>query len=124
MGLDIVWCQWPHIEGLEPGPKLRPGLVRSLARNPDSYDQYAVEVSYGSSVMNKAHFNNLYVTQAEDLRAAGLVRHTRFDLDLTKRLPWSSEFFIVHPLHGNGPIIGHLSARSEKALRTQVRKWV
>ena len=117
--LDVLWCHFPSqpfTGKLAPGPKTRPGLVRSVGFDPDT-NHLAVEVTYGTSRMNRAVHFNLFVTQIPDLRAAGLVIATRFDLRTTIRLPWAAEFFSVRGADGKGPIIGRLSAQSQRQLK-------
>jgi len=120
--LDVVWCRWPHSNIVNPGPKPRPVLIRSLAWDRKN-DRYAVEVAYGTSNMTKCYPNNLYVTQAADMMEAGLLCCTRFDLNLTKRLPWASEFFIPRPCDGKGPIVGRLSMASKQLLEEVKKRW-
>lgn len=111
---DVVWCHFPYFEFPdEPGPKARPGLVRSVAKHPET-GALAVEVVYGSTKMNKPGFH-LYVTQPNDVIEAGLKFPTRFDLSKIKRLHWAAEFFTIDD-NGNGPIIGRLSNNSKSQL--------
>jgi hypothetical protein len=43
---DIVWCLFPEIPDIEPGPKPRPALVMSVERREDGD---LVSVVYGTS---------------------------------------------------------------------------
>src|SRR5213594_4256768 len=43
---DIVWCHFPELPTLEPGPKPRPALVLSVETREDGI---AVTVAYGTS---------------------------------------------------------------------------
>jgi|SRR6516164_7364657 len=106
---DIVWCCFPDSDELKPSPKARPGLIRRVLRRDDG--KIAVEVAYGTSNLkldrNLPH--QLIISQRNDLSEAGLLKPTRFDLTLTKILPWCWEFFgELRP--GDGSIIGRLSA--------------
>jgi hypothetical protein len=108
--LDIVWCRFPESELLDPGPKARPGLIRRVVRHPVS-SHVGVEIAYGTSnlKLDRALAHQLIIAHPFDLVEAGLRYPTRFDLTLTKLLPWSEEFFV--PLRGGAdPVIGRLSA--------------
>src|SRR5260370_20162271 len=107
--LDIVWCRFPEGEQLNPAPKLRRGLIRRVMRNPTG--QIVVEVAYGTSnlKLDRSIPHQLIISHRKDLEEAGLNRATRFDLTLTKILPWSGGFF-AELKGGSGPIIGRLSA--------------
>jgi hypothetical protein len=107
--LDIVWCRFPESDLLKPAPKSRPGLVRRVMRNPTG--QIVVEVTYGTSnlKLDRSIPHQLIISHRRDLEEAGLDRPTRFDLALTKFLPWCKEFF-GELKKGNGAIIGRLSA--------------
>jgi hypothetical protein len=73
--------------------------------------EIAVEVVYGTSNL-KLDRNlpyQLVISQSRDLEEAGLVKPTRFDLTLTKILPWCREFF-GELRAGEGCVIGRLSA--------------
>jgi hypothetical protein len=106
---DIVWCRFPDSPELKPSPKPRPGLVRRVLRNGDG--KIAVEVAYGTSnlKLDRDLRHQLIISQKNDLTEAGLSKPTRFDLTLTKILPWCREFFDeLRP--GDGSILGRLSA--------------
>lgn len=106
---DIVWCRFPYSPHLQPAPKARPALVRRVLRS--DAGEIAVEVAYGTSNL-KLDRNlpyQLIISQRRDLEEAGLVKPTRFDLTLTKLLPWCREFF-AELRAGDGCVIGRLSA--------------
>ena len=106
--LDIVWCRFPESSELKPGPKPRPALVKRVLKDPKT-GTYAVEVIFGTGTLKPGLQNQLVVSHYRDLEEGGLSKATRFDLELTKKLPWAKEFFVeIHP--GDGPIIGRLSA--------------
>lgn len=86
--LDIVWCRFPtHDSPSKPGPKPRPALVRSVFINKD-HTKAQVEVTYGSSKLKTdTRLLDLILQNATDLAEMGLPQATRFDLDLTVRLP-------------------------------------
>lgn len=115
--LDIVWCRFPESLESRPGPKPRPGLIRRVLRDPLS-GHLAVEVVFGTSnlKLNRHIPHQLVISQKRDLDEAGLVKPTRFDLTLTKILPWCHEFF-TELREGDGAIIGRLSAFKRLDLR-------
>lgn len=43
---DIVWCRFPEVEGIRPGPKSRPALILSVQ---DDVTPVRVKVAYGTS---------------------------------------------------------------------------
>lgn len=123
--LDIVWCRFPTHDALaNPGPKPRPALVRSVYLD-KPHTRAQVEVTYGSSQLKTdTRLLDPILQNATDLAEMGLPQATRFDLDLTLRLPWSTEFFEPRPGQ-QSPIIGHLnfpSISQLEALKVARRK--
>ena len=116
---DIVWCRFPDSPELRPSPKSRPALVRRVLRN--DAGEAAVEVVYATSnlKLDRNLRYQLIVSQRRDLQEAGLAKPTRFDLTLTKILPWCSEFF-AELRAGDGCIIGRLSAFKRLDLKEMV----
>lgn len=111
--LDIVWCRYPFDEfGPEqPGPKSRPGLVRSILLN-RGHTRAFVEVTYGTSRRTVADAPlDLHVSNTVEMAEAGLQRSTCFVLDRTVVVPWCREFFGKRD-DGRGPVIGRLSQTS------------
>jgi hypothetical protein len=108
--LDIVWCCFPELSELRPGPKPRPALVRRVLRDPSS-GHLAVEVAFGTSnlKLDRNIPHQLVISNRRDLYEAGLRSPTRFDLTQTKILPWCREFF-TELREGDGAVIGKLSA--------------
>lgn len=112
--LDIVWCRFPELDITKPGPKDRPGLVRSVALNKD-HTKARLEVCYGTSKLKKSLYPfDLYIENAARMTEHGLAQATRFELDRTLYLPWAKEFF--QPKDGT-LIIGHLGDREIARLR-------
>ena len=115
---DIVWCLFPEIPGMEPGPKPRPALVLSAESREDGG---VVSVVYGTS----RHLNHLRAGEAAITRdkhpaafaLAGLAYDTKFDLKAVVELPWSDRYFKVVPgrPHGNTPQLGTLHATVMRA---------
>lgn len=123
--LDVVWCRFPEDEmPKKPGPKPRPGLVRSVRLSKD-HTWGAVEVTYGTSKRNPFdHPLELHIANSSDLDKIGLPQATCFVLARTVLLPWGPDFFCKRE-DGTGPVIGHLTPtalmqlESLKVLRRQ-----
>ena len=120
--LDIVWCRFPE-QGMSvdaPGPKSRPGLVRSVFLNHD-HTKAAVEVCYGTSQLKKDRFPlDLFIENTSQLNLLGLPQATRFEIDRTLRLPWAREFFEPRD-RSKTPLIGRLSQDEIAQLETLKR---
>jgi hypothetical protein len=118
--LDIVWCRFPELNLSEPGPKSRPGLVRSVELSTD-HKRARVEVCYGTSKLKHDLYpTDLFIENASRMAQLGLTQSTRFELDRTLILPWAKEFF--SPKDGSRtPIIGHLSEPEITQLETLKR---
>lgn len=110
--LDIVWCRFPQVEKPNvPGPKSRPGLVRSLALN-KSQTRAIVEVTYGTSKLKGLDRQlDLHIQNLSCIEACGLERATRFDLDRVIWVPWAEEYFAPPPGYSR-TIIGSLDPNS------------
>lgn len=117
-GLDIVWCRFPEDEmPNKPGPKPRPGLVRSVALSKD-HTRALVQVTYGTSKKSpQDHPLELHITNSKELDLSGLPQATCFVLDRTIWLPWSPDFFCKRE-DGTGPVIGHLTQNTIMQLET------
>ena len=76
-----------------------------------------VEIAYGTTnlKLDRGLRHQLVIVHPDDLGEAGLRYPTRFDLTLTKLLPWSEEFF-ASPRGRASPVIGRLSAISRLEL--------
>lgn len=107
--LDVVWCRFPLEEmPKQPGPKARPGLVRSVYLSKD-HKWGAVEVTYGTSrYQPKDRPFDLHVYNLAEMEKCGLPQATCFVLDKTVKLLWGPDFFCKRE-DGTGPIVGHLS---------------
>ncbi len=115
---DIVWCLFPEVPDVEPGPKPRPALVMSIERREDGD---LVSVVYGTSQhLTRLKTGEVAITQAKHAAAyalAGLAYDTKFDFKVVVDLPWSDRYFKVpvrNP-HGNTPKIGTLHATIVRA---------
>ncbi len=118
---DIVWCRFPE-DGKNPGPKIRPSLVRGVKKDLKS-DRGALKVSYGTTKLKIVTRNSrdLIIQNAGSLNEIGLPSATRFDLDLSNVLPWCREFFRAPP-GWSSIIIGHLNETSIQRLEARLKK--
>ena len=121
---DIVWCLFPEVPNIEPGPKPRPAIVLSVELFDDS-DQ--VSVVHGTSQhLVRLKTGEVAITQAKNpaaFKLAGLAYDTKFDFKVIVDLPWSDRYFKVparNP-HGNTPKLGTLHATILRAVETAYR---
>lgn len=110
---DIVWCLFPEVPDIEPGPKPRPALVLRVESREDGD---LVRVAYGTSRnVTRLKTGEVAIIQVNHPAAyalAGLAYDTKFDFKVIVDLAWSDRYFKV-PLrnrHGNTPKIGTLHA--------------
>jgi hypothetical protein len=79
---DIVWCLFPEVPNIEPGPKPRPAIVLSVERLDDG-DK--VSVVYGTSQhLMRLKTGEVAITQAKNpaaFKLAGLA----YDTNLTSK---------------------------------------
>lgn len=120
--LEILWCYFPVDENPgKPGPRHRPCLVRRVAMDPDTM-RGLVEVAYGTTKLKRGERPlDLRIVNFEDLAEIGLPSATRFDLDRTLELPWTTEYFGPHPKYPT-IYIGKLNARVRLRLETLRRR--
>lgn len=121
---DIVWCLFPEVPDIEPGPKPRPALVMSVERRVDGD---LVSVVYGTSRnLTRLKTGEVAITRAKHPAAyalAGLAYDTKFDFKVIVDLPWSDRYFKVpvrNP-HGNTPKLGTLHATVLHAVEVAYR---
>ena len=124
---DIVWCLFPEVPNIEPGPKPRPAIVLSVERLDDG-DQ--VSVVYGTSQhLMRLKTGEVAITQAKNpaaFKLAGLAYDTKFDFKVIVDLPWSDRYFKVparNP-HGNTPKLGAMHATVGRAVEAAYRAAV
>lgn len=121
---DIVWCLFPEVPDIEPGPKPRPALVLSVERRVDGD---VVSVVYGTSQhLARLRTGEMAITQAKHPAAyalAGLAYDTKFDFKVVVNLPWSDRYFKVPTRrpHGNTPKLGTLHATVLRAVEAAYR---
>lgn len=124
---DVVWCLFPEIPNLEPGPKPRPALVLGVQERDDGV---LVSVVYGTSQrVTRLNTGEVAITQAKHPAAyalAGLAYDTKFDFKAIIELSWTARYFKV-PIrnsHGNTPKIGTLHATVMRAVEVAYRAAV
>ena len=121
---DIVWCLFPEVPDIEPGPKPRPAIVLRVESREDGD---AVSVVYGTSKnVTRLKTSEVAITQAGHPAAyalAGLAYDTKFDFKAIVDLPWSDRYFKVpsRKLHGNTPKLGTLHATVLHAVEAAYR---
>ena len=99
---DIVWCHFPHLPGLAPGPKPRPVLIIKVFD--DFAPSYVVLVAYGTSQKtDRLRAGEFVVTRSdgEAFTQAGLTHDTKFSFGQLVELPYTSSYFTAPP--GAGP---------------------
>lgn len=108
---DIVWCLFPELPDVEPGPKPRPALVTAVESREKGY---VISVVYGTSQhVARLKTGEFAITQAKNPAAyalAGLAYDTKFDFKVVVELAWTERYFKVLPKnrHANNPKIGTL----------------
>ena len=121
---DIVWCLFPELPDVQPGPKPRSGLVMSVERREDGD---LVSVVYGTfQRINHLETGEVAITQERHPAAyalAGLAYDTKFDLKVIVDLPWTERYFKVpaRNLHGNTPRLGTLHVTVLRAVEAAYR---
>jgi hypothetical protein len=121
---DIVWCLFPEVPGMEPGPKPRPALVLRVERKEDGD---VLSVVYGTSQkLQQLKRGEFAITRDKHPSAyalAGLAYDTKFDFKAMVDLPWSERYFKVPPRspHGNTPKLGTLHATILRAVEAAYR---
>jgi PemK-like, MazF-like toxin of type II toxin-antitoxin system len=110
---DIVWCHFPELPQLEPGPKPRPALILQVRETEER--QFRVLVAYGTSRKLDALRTGEFAVRRQDgtaFRLAGLEADTKFSLQAAVELDYSDEWFKPPPLrpHGAQPKLGELHA--------------
>ena len=124
---DIVWCLFPEVPGMEPGPKPRPALVLRVERKEDGD---VLSVVYGTSQkLHQLKRGEFAITRDKHPSAcalAGLAYDTKFDFKAMVDLPWSERYFKVPPRspHGNTPKLGTLHATILRAVEAAYRAMV
>lgn len=117
---DILWCHFPELPALDPGPKPRPALVVQVTVKDDGA---VVAVVYGTSQrLDRLLSGEFAVRKSENPAAfalAGLSFDTKFNFKQIVDLPWTSAFVKVPPkaAHGQNPKLGTLHPSMMHAAR-------
>jgi hypothetical protein len=111
MAGDVLWCHFPHLPQLEPGPKPRPGLVLEVREL--SPKKYRVLIAYGTSQKTRQLRSGEFVANKEDGAAyhlMGLQAETKFSLQQSVELDYNEAWFKPppHQPHGLSPKLGML----------------
>jgi hypothetical protein len=85
---DIVWCRFPELPSLRPGPKPRPALVIGVETRSDGVN---VRVAYGTSQrvdqLPAGEFSITRNFRPQAFLLAGLAEDTKFNLEGVGELP-------------------------------------
>jgi hypothetical protein len=117
---DILWCHFPTLPGLDPGPKPRPALAVQVTTKDDGV---VVAVVYGTSQrLDRLLAGEFALRLAQNPAAfalAGLSFDTKFNFKQRLELPWTDAFFKVPPKapHGQNPKLGTLHPSLMQAAR-------
>ncbi len=95
---DVLWCRFPEIEGIKPGPKPRPCVAIWVSDPPpDSDTPYRVRVVYGTTkIKGKALPHEADIDQVSNpvaYKAAGLSYSTRFNFKKVVVLNYDEMYF-------------------------------
>ncbi len=118
---DILWCHFPELPTLDPGPKPRPALVVQVTVKDDGA---VVAVVYGTSQrLERLSSGEFAIRKAQNSAAfalAGLSFDTKFNFRQIVELPWTDSFCKVPPkaAHGQTPKLGTLHPSMMHAART------
>ena len=117
---DILWCHFPELPELDPGPRPRPALVVRVTVKDDGA---VVAVVYGTSQrLDRLSSGEFAIRKAQNPAAfalAGLSFDTKFNFKQIVELPWTDTFFKVPPkaAHGQSPKLGTLHSSMMHAAR-------
>lgn len=121
---DIVWCLFPQLSDVKPGPKPRPALVVGVESR-EGGD--VVSVVYGTSQnvtrLKTGEFAIMKSKHPAAYALAGLAYDSKFDFKVAVELAWSDRYFKVLPKnrHTNNPKIGTLHATVLHAVEAAYR---
>jgi hypothetical protein len=117
---DIVWCHFPHLPSLDPGPKPRPALIVRVKESDGQQPGYRVFVAYGTSQKTAALRRGEFLLrndQSSAFQLSGLSFDTKFSFANAVELNYSSDWFKVSTGQANAqtPKIGILHSVYAKA---------
>lgn len=117
---DLVWCHFPHLPKVEPGPKPRPALVFEVTeRKP----HFRVTVVYGTSQKTASLRRGEFLMRKDSsaaFKVSGLSFETKFSFADMVELDYSDTWFKVppHAPCGQTPKMGILHAVYAKAAQS------
>lgn len=94
---DLVWCQFPQVEGIRPGPKARPALILAVQ---DEVSPARVRVAYGTRQATDELAPWEFRIGPEDgvaFSASGLAGPTKFSLLKAVVLDYTDLWFSYAP---------------------------
>ena len=104
---DILWCRFPKVEGIRPGPKPRPCIVSWVSDAPEAGQPYRVLVIYGTSSFRSPPRPTELDLDPDQHRAAyqqaGLSQATRFDLGKAVVVNYDEMYFALAPNGNQAP---------------------
>jgi hypothetical protein len=117
---DIVWCHFPHLPNLDPGPKPRPALIVRVKESDWQQPGYRVFVAYGTSQKTVALRRGEFLLrndQSSAFKLSGLSFDTKFSFANAVELDYSNEWFKMSAVQANvqTPKIGILHSVYAKA---------
>lgn len=123
---DIVWCRFPQVEHIHPGPKSRPALVLSVM---DDSHPVRVRVVYGTSQKPTPIRRGELLIRRENeaaFRLSGLSYPTKFSFSKVVVLPYTSVWFgpalLASGLFAPTPRLGMLHAALMGKLQRAARE--
>ena len=108
---DFVWCMFPELPDLQPGPKPRPALVIETIERVDGWQAVVVPgTSQHTTALHRAEVAIYKGKNPAAFAQVGLSFDTKFDFKAMLTLPWTERYFKVppHAPHGQRPLIGTL----------------
>ncbi len=123
---DVLWCRFPEVEGIRPGPKPRPCIVVWVSDVPAAGAPFRLRVVYGTSsfkgLPRSTEFDIDPAQHPAAYRQAGLSERTRFNLLKAVVVNYDDMFFALAP-NGKGrpagptPRLGSLHPSRYRALQ-------
>lgn len=122
---DILWCRFPEVEGIRPGPKPRPCIASWISDAPEAGQPFRVRVIYGTSSFRgpprPTEFDIDPVEHPAAYLHAGLSKATRFDLAKAVVVNYDDMYFSLAPngnrVPGPTPRLGVLHPSRYRALQ-------
>ena len=120
---EIVWCHFPHLPDLLPGPKPRPALAIKVFD--DHAPRFYALVAYGTSKNTRSLRAGEFAITSSDEAAyalAGLSFDTKFDFNKTVELPYSNDYFKPPP-SASAPHLPRLGLLHASLMRKAQAAW-